>query len=57
MPHGLGQCCDFCREVGIEKPAKYDGKTRMGLWANMCEAHFYRYGVGLGVGKGQKVDA
>ena len=48
--------CDFCREVGIEKPAKYDAKTKMGPWASMCEAHNYRYGIGLGVGKGQKID-
>lgn len=41
--------CDFCFN-----PASYDGKTKMGPWANMCEDCFKKYGVGLGTGKGQK---
>lgn len=44
--------CDFC-----DKPALYDGRTIMGPWAHMCEEHFKMYGVGLGVGKGQKLVA
>jgi hypothetical protein len=44
--------CDFCG-----KPAKYDGKTKMGPWADMCETCFRKYGVGLGTGKGQKLIA
>lgn len=31
-----------------------DGKTVMGPWANMCPVCFQVYGVGLGLGKGQR---
>ena len=42
----------FCRNFG---EAHYDGKTIHGPWANMCEQHFSAYGVGLGLGRGQKL--
>jgi hypothetical protein len=43
--------CDFCGH-----DAHYDGMTRMnGAWANMCDFHFKQAGVGLGLGKGQKL--
>jgi len=42
--------CDFCGA-----PAKYDGRTGLGPWANMCEMCFHEYGTGLGLGKGQKL--
>ena len=42
--------CDFCSSKAV-----YDGKTNLGPWANMCENHFSQYGVGLGLGKGQKL--
>ena len=42
--------CDFC-----SSQAHYDGKTRMGPWAWMCPAHFRAYGIGLGLGRGQKL--
>ena len=49
--------CDICKydhgKSGV--PASYDGKTKMGPWANMCEQHFRQHGVGLGTGKGQKL--
>lgn len=45
--------CDFCKEDNIKTPARVDGRTRMGSWANMCENHYLRYGIGLGTGKGQ----
>lgn len=41
--------CDFCG-----KPAKYDAKTRLGPWANMCamcwrtKAMYKSLGTGLG---------
>ena len=35
--------------------AAYDGKTRLGPWAYMCETHFEQLGVGLGLGKGQRL--
>ena len=42
--------CDFCLA-----DAKYDAKTTLGPWANMCETHFRQFGMGLGTGKGQKL--
>ena len=42
--------CDFC-----STKAEYDGKTRDGPWANVCEYHFRLNGIGLEVGKGQKL--
>lgn len=42
--------CDFCDEQ-----ARYDGKTVMGPWANMCVLHFGQYGTGLGTGRGQEL--
>ena len=47
--------CDFCSQNGISTDAEYDGKTVYGPWANMCEYHFQLYGVGLGLGRGQKL--
>ena len=44
------QNCNFC-----SKEAKYDGRTKMGAWAFMCSSCFKKYGVGLGLGKGQKI--
>lgn len=48
----MSQTCDICQQ----QPAKYDGKTKMGPWAYMCEKCFKAYGVGLGLGKGQVLD-
>lgn len=42
--------CDFC-----DLAAEYDGKTRSGPWAYMCETCFIFCGVGLGLGRGQKL--
>ena len=49
--------CDFCKQNPLipYQAAHYDGKTKMGPWAYMCEEHFKQYGVGLGLGKGQKL--
>jgi len=46
--------CDYC---GQDKQirALYDGHTKSGPWANMCEFHFKVCGVGLGLGRGQKL--
>ncbi len=43
--------CDFCDEK-----AKVDGATRLGPWAYMCDYHFKEEGLGLGLGKGQKLE-
>lgn len=42
--------CDFCGAI-----AKFDGKTTQGPWAYMCGACMKIHGVGLGMGKGQKI--
>lgn len=47
--------CDFCTSEPVRRKAKYDGKTLTGPWANMCQEHFERYGIGLGTGKGQEL--
>ena len=44
-----------CDLHGDGTPALYDGKTVMGPWANMCQDHFDKFGVGLGTGRGQKL--
>lgn len=43
--------CSF--HVGIA--AHYDGKTKAGYWAYMCDACFRSKGIGLGLGKGQEL--
>lgn len=49
--------CDICKydlnKPGV--PASYDGKTNRGPWANMCQTHFQSDGIGLGLGKGQRL--
>lgn len=53
--------CDFCDSERVFAPyvkfpkAEFDGRTITGAWANMCPKHFREYGVGLGLGKGQKL--
>lgn len=44
--------CDVCSTKF--KTVMYDAKTSQGPWANMCEECFSMYGIGLGVGLGQK---
>lgn len=43
--------CDFCGNT-----AQYDAATKFGPWANMCESDFEVHGVGLGTGRGQKLE-
>ena len=59
--------CDICEMVdhyagiaGINTTAaitkaSYDGKTTDGPWAYMCQQHFGWHGVGLGLGRGQRL--
>jgi hypothetical protein len=47
--------CDFPHGLQSSPPAVVDGKTKMGPWAYMCQAHYAAYGVGLGTGRGQKL--
>jgi len=37
-------------------PATYDGKTKRGPWAYMCEECFADQGIGLGLGLGQRLE-
>jgi len=43
--------CNFCLNE-----AEYDAKTKMGMWAYLCKMHFAILGIGLGTGKGQKLE-
>ena len=61
-PHTVGLVshlpdCDICKMEGYSpvRKAHYDAKTLMGPWANLCTTHFRQYGIGLGLGKGQKL--
>jgi len=49
---GSTPVCDFCGEW-TSGEVFVDGQTKMGPWALMCEAHFLRFGVGIGPGAGQ----
>lgn len=42
--------CDFRSDE-----ANYDGKTVYGPWANMCQSHFEECGMGLRLGRGQRL--
>lgn len=63
--------CDFCNaparydgrtnfgpgfggSVGTQVPGG-DPLNGSGQWANMCQRHFDSYGIGLGLGKGQRL--
>lgn len=51
--------CDLCKKRISRRPGSVfvDGRTRLislgSTWAMMCQECFDRWGVGLGVGKGQ----
>ena len=48
--------CDVCGQRGMNLVvAEYDAKTTYGPWAYLCEEHFQKLGMGLGLGKGQKL--
>lgn len=53
--------CDICNEMRVSEGhvtierAIYDAKSIYGSWAYMCQKHFDQIGVGLGLGKGQKL--
>lgn len=47
--------CQMCSLAGDKVVAQFDGKTTFGPWAFMCLGHFVTHGVGLGIGKGQRL--
>ena len=57
---GKTECCNICKD-GLDRfinkmwfvDGRIKGRTQ---WALMCPECFEHYGVGLGVGKGQKYD-
>lgn len=60
IPHEVIQvssipACNFCAMSGKVEPGPYDFKTKMGPWANGCEAHWleHRAFESLGTGVGQ----
>ena len=53
--HGITpKKCEICE--GNLEGAFVDGKTKVGFWATMCLACHKEFGVGLGIGKGQKYE-
>lgn len=44
--------CDVCRSR-LDRDF-VDGQLRMGVWGNVCLPCHGKYGVGLGVGRGQQ---
>ena len=49
--------CDFCKQnpLVMYQEAHYDFRTKSGHWAYGCREHFKRFGVGLGLGRGQEL--
>jgi len=43
--------CEICNT----ESAEYDCKSKDGWWAYMCGDCFRKYGIGLGLGRGQKI--
>ncbi len=51
----MGELGDRDNFESLYNGTMYDGKTKMGPWANMSEWSWNKYGVGkLGIGSGQK---
>jgi len=44
-----------CDIPGCRMTASYDGATKAGPWAYMCDDHFALMGRGLGLGVGQRL--
>lgn len=47
--------CNFCSTPDAPVKATIDGKTTYGPWGYMCDACHGTHGVGLGLGKGQRL--
>lgn len=48
--------CSFCMAKGIMQQARFEGRTEEGDWAYMCFKHYAQHGVGLGIGRGQRIN-
>lgn len=42
--------CDVCGEAAV-----YDARTIHGPWAMLCEVDYQELGIGLGIGRGQRL--
>lgn len=49
------ECCDICKVRKLMIIATVDGKTKLGPWVYMCEDCFREFGVGIGLGRGQRL--
>lgn len=47
--------CDICIRKNDVKNAIYDAKTVFGMWGYLCEECYGKYGLGLGIGLGQRL--
>ncbi len=48
--------CEIHRHSrSVEIPAGYDAALRQGGWAYVCDGCFTAYGIGLGLGRGQRL--
>lgn len=56
--------CDICMKLNGRRQKAYvdgalnaDGRVIAGgySWANMCKTHHKKFGVGIGIGKGQYI--
>lgn len=45
----------YCDILYCGNIARYDAKTSAGPWAYLCGNHYVEMGVGLGLGKGQRI--
>lgn len=49
--------CSFHLEMHRHVPALFDGKVKgRQYWAHMCDRCFEEHGVGLGEGRGQRLE-
>jgi len=49
--------CSFHLELGVKRFALYDARIRgRTYWANLCDPCFEEHGVGLGTGRGQRLE-
>jgi len=48
--------CDLNPKHSLLDKPWVDGRTTLGPWGNLCERCHGEFGVGLGIGKGQKYD-
>ena len=48
--------CQMCAKGDVVATASYDAKLSVGQWAYVCQKHYEQFGVGLGLGLGQKIE-